>query len=127
MFIIAYLTHNARYFFLFFWSLQEISQNKVSITLPNNDLQSGFYFIKNGKEIIKTIALNYSRNESLLNYATEEMITNSYNSVTIASTIDHLFDEIYQQQKINWLFKWFLAFSVLFLLIEMLLLKYFKI
>ncbi|MBP8792358.1 MAG: BatA domain-containing protein [Lutibacter sp.] len=110
-----------------FIPLQEISQNKVSITLPNNDLQSGFYFIKNGKEIIKTIALNYSRNESLLNYATEEMITNSDNSVTIASTIDHLFDEIYQQQKINWLFKWFLAFSVLFLLIEMLLLKYFKI
>ena len=110
-----------------FIPLQEISQNKVTITLPNTDLKSGFYFIKNAENTIKTIALNYNRKESLLNYMDDSIISNDSNSASIATSISNLFDEISQQQKINWLFKWFLAFSVLFLLIEMLLLKYFKI
>mgnify|MGYP000182441634 FL=1 len=90
-------------------------------------LKSGFYNIKNGNETLQTIAFNYNRNESHLSYSDIEQLIKNNNNVSISSSIDNVFNKIYNQQKINWLFKWFLAFSILFLLIEMLLLKYFKI
>lgn len=109
-----------------FIPLQEIAQNKVTITIENKNLKSGFYTIKNGDTPLKHIAFNYNRNESDLNYTSLEPLTASNENITIASSIGNLFDEYYSEQKINWLFKWFLAFSILFLLIEMLILKYFK-
>lgn len=110
-----------------FIPLQKVSQNKVNITVTAINLQSGFYTISNNTEVLKTIALNYNREESDTNYADLKSMAGDAENVFVSSSIDELFNEIGNQQKINWLFKWFLAFSVLFLLIEMLLLKYFKI
>lgn len=110
-----------------FIPLQKVSQNKVNLTLSDIILQSGFYQISNNGDVLETIALNYSREESDANYADLKSLVANAKNVTISSSIDDLFNEIGNQQKINWLFKWFLAFSVLFLFLEMLLLKYFKI
>jgi hypothetical protein len=110
-----------------FIPLQTVSQNKATLKLNDNSLKSGFYNIKNGNETLQTIAFNYNRNESHLSYSDIEQLIKNNNNVSISSSIDNVFNKIYNQQKINWLFKWFLAFSILFLLIEMLLLKYFKI
>ena len=110
-----------------FIPLQEISPNKVTLKINSENLKSGFYSVKNNDNIIKRIAFNYNREESNLNYLNLEPLIKNAKNVTISSSINTFFDEIYNEQKINWLFKWFLAFSVLFLLIEMLLLKYFKI
>ncbi len=110
-----------------FIPLQNISQNKVILEFQGHMLQSGFYNIINKDSTLKTIAFNYNRSESDLTYANlESLITNNKN-VSIASSIHEVFSEINDQQKMNWLFKWFLAFSVLFLLMEMLILKYFNI
>jgi hypothetical protein len=110
-----------------FIPLQKVSQNKVNLILSDVILQSGFYKISIGNNVLKTIALNYSREESDANYADLNSLVGDADNVTISTSIDNLFDEIENQHKINWLFKWFLAFSQLFLFIEMLLLKYFKI
>ncbi|MBI9041211.1 BatA domain-containing protein [Lutibacter sp.] len=110
-----------------FIPLQEISQNKVTLKMDSANLKSGFYTVKTNTNTIKTIAFNYNREESNLNYLELEPLIKNAENVSISSNLDNFFDEIYNDQKINWLFKWFLAFSVLFLLIEMLLLKYFKI
>lgn len=110
-----------------FIPLQKVSQNKVKLTLSDVMLQSGFYKISKNDDLLKTIALNYNREESDVHYADSKSLVSSAKNVTVFSSIDDLFNEIGNQQKINWLFKWFLAFSVLFLLLEMLLLKYFKI
>jgi hypothetical protein len=107
-----------------FIPLQKITQNKVTIDLQNVPLESGFYNLLKDNEIISTIALNYNKDESNLTYANVENIVEN---ATILTSIDEIFEEINNQQQINWLFKWFLSFSVLFLLIEMLILKYFKI
>jgi len=109
-----------------FIPLQTISKNKTALYFQENILKSGFYTIKNGEKLIKTIAFNYNREESNLNTANLETLIGNHKNVTISSSIDTIFNEINNQQKINWLFKWFLAFSVLFLLIEMLILKYFN-
>ncbi len=110
-----------------FIPLQNVSQNKVSIQLQNQVLQSGFYNILRNNILLKTVAFNYNRIESDLTYANLESLIAKQKNITISSSIETLLTEINNQQKINWLFKWFLAFSVLFLLIEMLILKYFKI
>lgn len=110
-----------------FIPLQKVSQNKVDLTLSDVILQSGFYKISSNNEVLATISLNYNREESDANYADLKSLAGNAENVTVSASIDDLFNEIGNQQKINWLFKWFLAFSVLFLFIEMLLLKYFKI
>jgi len=110
-----------------FIPLQKISQNKVRIILQDNISKSGFYTLKNNNIPIKTIAFNYNRKESNLAYANIKEIVANNKNVTVATSITEIFTEINKQQKINWLFKWFLAFSILFLLIEMGILKYFKI
>ena len=109
-----------------FIPLQKISPNKVVLNLNNFDLSSGFYNIMLNNTVLKTIALNYNKNESVLSYNNIESIFNDVNNVVVTNSLTNYFEKIDQEQKINWLFKWFLAFSVLFLLIEMLLLNYFK-
>jgi len=110
-----------------FIPLQQISQNKVRINFQDQLLNSGFYNILYNNEPIKTIAFNYNREESDLNYLDIETLISNYPQGSTSTSIDTIFEEINNQQKINWLFKWFLTFSVLFLFIEMLILKYFNI
>ena len=110
-----------------FIPLQKVSQNKVGLTLSDVILQSGFYKVSRNNEVLTTISLNYNREESDTNFADLKALAGNAENVTVSASIEDLFNEIGNQQKINWLFKWFLAFSVLFLFIEMLLLKYFKI
>lgn len=110
-----------------FIPLQKVFANKVDLTLTDVTLQSGFYKVSSNNIILETIALNYNREESDANYADLKSLVGDAENATVYTSIDDLFDEIENQYKINWLFKWFLAFSVLFLSIEMLLLKYFKI
>ncbi|MDO9039365.1 MAG: hypothetical protein Q7U59_13565, partial [Lutibacter sp.] len=110
-----------------FIPLQKVFQNKVDLILTDVILQSGFYKVSSNNEVLKTIALNYNREESEANYSDLKSLVKNAENVSVYTSIDDLFGEIENQHKINWLFKWFLAFSVLFLLIEMLLLKYFKI
>ncbi|MBT8317050.1 MAG: hypothetical protein HKP59_05450 [Lutibacter sp.] len=109
-----------------FIPLQKVSQHKVTIELQEQILQSGFYSILNADIPLKKLAFNYNTEESNLNSIDlETQLSNSKNA-TISKSIATVFNEINNDQKINWLFKWFLAFSVLFLLIEMLILKYFN-
>ncbi len=110
-----------------FIPLQNILQNKVRLSLNNNISQSGIYSIERDNSLLKNIAFNYNREESHLNYSNIEHIANNNKNVSIATSIASIFNELNENQKINWVFKWFLAFSVLFLLIEMLLLKYFNL
>jgi len=110
-----------------FIPLQTISQNKVTINLENTISTSGFYTVLNNNKPLQTLAFNYDNKESNLQYANLESIINSNKNIKISTSVDDIFTDISDQQKINWLFKWFLAFSVLFLFIEMLILKYFKI
>ena len=110
-----------------FIPLQQISKNKVSLTLQNQVEKSGFYVIKNKEKELKTLAFNYNRNESKLHYANINELTKSNKNIAVYNSLNQVFDKIYNQQKINWLFKWFLIVTVLFLLFEMLILKYFKI
>jgi len=109
-----------------FIPLQTSSQNKVVFNIQNQLLESGFYAILNENTKIKTVAFNYNREESKQQIIDIETLFKAKNNVSFSTSVADSLSKINNQQKINWLFKWFLAFSVLFLLIEMLILKYFN-
>ncbi|MCO4822124.1 MAG: hypothetical protein KC469_08655, partial [Flavobacteriaceae bacterium] len=80
------------------------------------------YEISYNNSVIQNVSYNYDRNESILNYITIENIDN----VTIQESVPELFDTIKSESNINALWKWFVIFAMVFLIIEMLIIKYFK-
>ena len=96
--------------------------NKVSITTNEDPNSAGIYIIKNKTETIQNLSYNYNRSESNLIY---QDISN-LNTIIKSDSITQLFDTIKSDSKINELWKWFIIFALVFLIIEMLILKYFK-
>lgn len=110
-----------------FIPLQTSYQNKVHLNFQNQIQKSGFYQVINQNKLITTLAYNYNREESKLEYMNLEKAFNGQKNITITNSIPKVFEKIAAEQKINYLFKWFLALAVLFLLLEIGLLKYFKL
>ena len=101
---------------------QQYFNNKVSITSNETPNSAGIYAIKNKTETIQNISYNYNRSESNLIYQD----ISGLNNIITSDTITQLFDTIKSDSKINELWKWFVIFALVFLLIEMLILKYLK-
>lgn len=102
--------------------LQRTFGNKVSITTQEQPESAGIYNVINKDSILQQISYNYNRDESILRYqnlqATEGV---SYNTSVVT-----LFDTLKEANSIQSLWKWFVIFALVFLALEMLILKFFK-
>ncbi|RKF03619.1 putative membrane protein (TIGR02226 family) [Tenacibaculum lutimaris] len=105
-----------------FIPLQQTFQNKVRITTNDQPLIAGFYQIKQQNNLIKSCAFNYSKSESSLDFLTLSDINNT----TISTSVKDTLENINNENKIQWLWKWFLALAIVSLLLEILILKFFK-
>ena len=105
-----------------FIPLQQTLQNSVKITTTNQPIKAGFYQIKQQQNILKNIAFNYSRKESLLKF----LDTSTIDTKTFSSSVKNTLENINDENKIRWLWKWFLVLAIVSLLIEILILKFFK-
>ena len=101
---------------------QQYFNNKVAITTLDIPEKSGIYNIKNKAEIIENVSYNYNRNESILVYQNFSNLDN----VTISNSISDAFNTIKNDTKVNELWKWFVILALILLIIEMLILKFFK-
>lgn len=101
---------------------QQYFNNKVSINTFETPNKSGVYAIKSKNETIQNVSYNYGRVESALNYHDISSLKN----VTTSNSITEIFDSIKSDSKVNDLWKWFVIFALVLLIIEMLILKYFK-
>ena len=101
---------------------QQYFNNKVVINTLEDPSVAGTYQIKNKNEIIKNVSYNYSRNESQLAYKD----LSALEQVTVSNSITEVFDTIKSDTKVNALWKWFVIFALALLIIEMLILKFFK-
>ncbi len=110
-----------------FIPLQQIFYNKVKLKIADQPNQSGFYTITNNNDTLKTIAFNYNRQESELNYTNINKLFKDVNNIDIYNSVEDTFNELNEQQQIKSLFKWFLGLTVLFLLLEMCILKFFNV
>ncbi|MGO3182026.1 MAG: BatA domain-containing protein [Aequorivita sp.] len=105
-----------------FIPLQQTKANYVSITTVDEPAKSGNYQIVKENDFLKNISYNYSRKESELQYLNPK----NWNGVQVYKSIDELFDSITEANSISSFWKWFAIFALLFLLCEMLILKFYK-
>ena len=103
---------------------QKTSSNKISLYTNKEPIEKGFYTISLEKDTLKTIAFNVSPKESLLSF---QNLNNIQNKKMFAyDSVKELFTEINEKNKVQWLWRLFLAIAIVSLLLEILILKFFK-
>jgi len=105
-----------------FIPLQQTYSNKVNITTLDNPSNAGIYSIVYDNEIVEYISYNYNRLESNLEYYSNEELSN----FKVNNSVPQFFETIKNDSNINELWKWFVIFALVFLVLEMVILKYFK-
>ena len=109
-----------------FIPVQQTYQNKVIISTKEQPLQAGFYKVLKEDIKVKDIAFNYPKEESLLNFIDLNTLKEHHKNITISSSIKEVFNEINKNNEVHWLWKWFLALAIVSLLLEILILKFYK-
>lgn len=103
-----------------FIPLQQMRANDVLILLDEQPDQPGFYEITRKDETVQTIAFNLPKTESELPSKEIQLPEGSKSF----STINNALNELQSQQDINSLFKYFILLSLLFIIFEILIIKY---
>ena len=105
-----------------FIPLQQTKANFVWMTTTDEPNKAGNYQIVKENEFLENISYNYARSESKLQYQNPE----DWKGAEVYKSVDDLFDSITDSDSIHSFWKWFAIFALLFLLFEMLILKFFK-
>lgn len=109
-----------------FIPLQQKFQNKVSLTTKNKPLTAGIYSVLKDSDTIAQLAYNYTKEESSLKFLNLNDLKKANKKVTISSSIAKTFKEINKKNEVHWLWKWFLSLAIVSLLLEILILKFYK-
>jgi len=104
-----------------FIPLQQTKANQVNITTSEMPNRAATYTIEKENDFLQWVSFNNDRTESVLQYADP----NNWAGVTVYDTVEELFDTIRKDNNINSFWKWFVIFALLFLLLEMLILKFY--
>ncbi len=105
-----------------FIPLQQTANNKVRLTTDEFPTTAGIYTIKNQNTDLQKVSYNFDRKESTLQY---HNIANLYPENT-HTTVAQFFEDLKNEQSVASLWKWFVIFALLFLCIEILILKFVK-
>ncbi len=105
---------------------QQTYQNKVTITTKNNPTDAGFYHIIRKKDTLQTIAFNNPKEESLLQFLDINTLKDINSEINFSSSIEDFFIDLNNKNEVHWLWKWFLALAIVSLLLEILILKFYK-
>lgn len=108
---------------------QWMAGDDLMLDLPSDQMRAGFYDLMLDGKVQKTIALNYGKKESqMAGYTQEELtkMTEGFKNVKIynAETSDQFADAFRQDNLGTPLWKYFLIGALLFLLIEILLIRF---
>ena len=101
---------------------QQYYNNKIVIITDEEPSIANIYSVKDKTESIQNVSYNYNRKESHLIYQD----LSSLEQITLSNSITDIFNTLKSETKVNELWKWFVIFALAFLIIEMLILKYFK-
>ena len=105
-----------------FIPLQQTKKNQVNIATENNPSNAGNYSITKDDIVIDKVSYNFDRQESILTYSNP----NNWDNTSLYNNVGDLFDNIALDNKINSFWKWFVILALLFLLIELVILKFYK-
>jgi len=101
---------------------QQVLAKKVNISTQDIPEKSGTYAVTKESDTLEWISFNYNRLESELRFLKLPLNPN----VTVNNSLPELLNNIKSDHKIHALWKWFIIFALLFLVLEILVLKYFK-
>ena len=99
--------------------LQQSFSNKVKITTTENPEKSGIYSLKLKNQDLKYVAYNYNATESNLQFYRSEDF-----GIAIFNNISTAFGSLKQAFEVRDLWKWFVIFALIFLSIEIAILKF---
>lgn len=102
--------------------IQQTKANHVMVTTTDNPERAGNYEVVQKDEFLQNISYNYSREESILQYMNPE----DWKGVEIHTSVKELFLTMSEANSINGFWKWFAIFALLFLIAEMLILKFWR-
>jgi hypothetical protein len=105
-----------------FIPVQQILNNKVQMFFNDYPEKAGNYSIYNQKTLVENISFNYPRTESNLDLTNESLVSNYKTSDSIST----IFDTLQTSRSDNQIWKWFIIFALLFLAIEMAIIKFVK-
>lgn len=105
-----------------FIPLQQTKANSVEITTESEPAKAGNYGIYQNEQLLQNISYNYPRTESQLTYVNAK----DWKGVDNFSSVSDLFNSIAEENNTTSFWKWFVIFAVLFLLVEMFILKFLK-
>jgi hypothetical protein len=101
---------------------QKRFSNKVEIIIDELPQEPGNFNINNKGQLVSGISFNVDREESKMVY---QEIKNAEN-IEIIKELPQFFNSAGFQKEVGTFWKWFVTFALLFLIIETLLIKYFK-
>ena len=105
---------------------QQTYQNKVVLSLNNLDLEPDYFYVTKDKDTIQTLALNPPKSESLLKFLDEKTTSFTNKNIVFYTSVEDYFKEQNKKNEVHWLWKWFLALAIVSLLLEILILKFYK-
>nr|WP_315149765.1 BatA and WFA domain-containing protein [uncultured Flavobacterium sp.] len=105
-----------------FIPVQQLLNNKVQLFFNDYPEKAGNYTIYDSKKPIENISFNYPRTESDLDQV-NETVSSDYKTSDSISTI---FDTLQSNRSDNQIWKWFIIFALLFLALEMAIIKFVK-
>ncbi|WP_294963143.1 BatA and WFA domain-containing protein [uncultured Flavobacterium sp.] len=105
-----------------FIPVQQILNNKVKLTFNDFPETAGNYSVFDKKEWVENISFNYKRAESDLS----QVNTNVVSDFKTADTISTIFNTLQTERTDSQIWKWFVIFALLFLALEMAIIKFVK-
>ena len=109
-----------------FIPLQQKFQNKVRIITKEQPEKTGIYTVLKNLDTIQKIAYNNPKKESLLHFMDLNELKKVNKNISISTSIPNVFQEINKKNEVHWLWKWFLTLAIVSLLLEILILKFYK-
>ena len=107
---------------LSFIPLQNKQHSKLKITTENSPEKAGHYSLHYKSDTLQVLSYNFDRKESYLRYLDLEELFSDFGTETIESSLNLIKSSV----KIKSIWKWFVIFALVFLALEMLILKFFK-
>lgn len=105
-----------------FIPIQQILNNKVKLTFNDFPETAGNYSVFDKKESVENLSFNYKRSESDLSQPN----TNAVSDFKNADTISTIFNTLQTERTDSQIWKWFVIFALLFLALEMAIIKFVK-
>jgi hypothetical protein len=109
-----------------FIPLQQSFSSKVRLTTYDQPKKDGFYQIALKQDTLKTVAYNYSNKESILSFYNIKELERKNSNFKAYDSIEELFRDLNEKNEVQWLWKLFLTIAIVSLLLEILILKFFK-